>query len=49
MGKEKKETTFAFAALAMILCSAFTMIPGAFVGAKIHVMFSLSWLIAIRL
>ena len=49
MGKEKKETTFAFAALAMILCFAFIMIPGALLGAKIHVMFLLSWLIAIPL
>ena len=49
MGKEKKETTFTFAALAMIVCFAFIMIPGALLGAKIHVMFLLSWLIAIPL
>ena len=49
MGKEKKETTFAFAALAMIACFAFIMLPGALAGAKIHVMFLLSWLIAITL
>ena len=49
MGKEKKETTFAFAALAMIACFAFIMLPGALAGAKIHVMFLLSWLIAIPL
>ncbi|MCD8084040.1 MAG: sodium:proton antiporter [Clostridiales bacterium] len=49
MGKVKKETTFGFAALAMIACFAFIMIPGALLGAKIHVMFLLSWLIAIPL
>lgn len=47
--KEKKETTFSFAALAMIACFAFIMIPGAVLGAKIHVMFLLSWLIAFAL
>ncbi len=44
--KEKKETTFGFAALAMTACFAFIMIPGAVLGTKIHVMFLLSWLIA---
>lgn len=47
--KEKKETTFGFAAFAMIACFAFIMIPGAVLGAKIHVMFLLSWLIAFGL
>lgn len=46
---KKKETTFGFAALAMIACFAFIMIPGAVFGAKIHVMFLLSWLIAFGL
>ncbi len=49
MGKEKKQTTFGFAALVMITCFAFIMIPGALLGAKIHVMFLLSWLIAFPL
>ena len=47
--KQKKETTFGFAALAMIACFAFIMIPSAVLGAKIHVMFLLSWLIAFGL
>ena len=49
MGKEKKQTTFGFAAFVMIACFAFIMIPGALLGAKIHIMFLLSWLIAFPL
>lgn len=49
MSKTKKETTFGFAAFVMIACFAFIMIPGALLGAKIHVMFLLSWLIAFPL
>lgn len=49
MSKEKKPTTFGYAAFVMIACFAFIMIPGALLGAKIHIMFLLSWLIAIPL
>ena len=49
MGKEKKQTTFSFAAFVMVACFAFIMIPGALLGAKIHIMFLLSWLIAFPL
>lgn len=49
MAKEEKVTTFGFAVLVMAACFAFIMIPGALLGAKIHVMFLLSWLIAIPL
>ncbi len=47
--KQKKETTFAFAALTMIACFAFIIIPSAVLGTKIHVMFLLAWLIAFAL
>ena len=33
----------------MVACFAFIMIPGALLGAKIHIMFLLSWLIAFPL
>ncbi len=49
MGKEKKQTTFGYAAFVMIASFAFIMIPGAVLGAKIHVMFMLSWLVAFPL
>lgn len=47
--KRKKRPSFAYAALVMIACFAFIMIPAALLGVKIHVMFVLSWLIAIPL
>lgn len=47
--KSKKRPSFAYAALVMIACFAFIMIPAALLGVKIHVMFVLSWLIAIPL
>ncbi len=49
MSKEKKMPSFGYAAFVMIACFAFIMIPAAVMGAKIHVMFLLSWLIAIPL
>lgn len=49
MEKEKRSPGFGYAALVMGLCFAFIMIPAAVLGVKIHVMFMLSWLIAIPL
>ena len=49
MSKEKKNPSFAYAVFVMAVSFAFIMIPGAVFGAKIHVMFLLSWLVAIPL
>ena len=49
MEKGKRKPGFGYAALVMGLCFAFIMIPAAVLGVKIHVMFMLSWLIAIPL
>lgn len=45
----KKRPSFGYALLVMAACFAFIMIPAALFGVKIHVMFVLSWLIAIPL
>lgn len=49
MNTMKRELTFSYAAFVMGVCFAFIMIPAAVFGVKIHVMFVLSWLIAIPL
>lgn len=49
MDTVRKKPSFSYAALVMVLCFAFIMIPAALFGVKIHVMFALSWLIAIPL
>lgn len=47
--KTKKRPSFGYALFVMAACFAFIMIPAALAGVKIHVMFVLSWLIAIPL
>ena len=49
MNKEKVSPGFGYALFVMVACFAFIMIPAALLGVKIHVMFLLSWLIAIPL
>lgn len=49
MEKVKKRPEFGYALFVMAACFAFIMIPAALMGVKIHVMFVLSWLIAIPL
>lgn len=53
MAKEKervkKAPSFKYALFVMAVCFAFIMVPAALFGVKIHVMFVLSWLIAIPL
>lgn len=46
MAKEKQQPTFGYALFVMVVCFAFVMIPTIVSGAKIHVMFLLSWLLA---
>ena len=47
MEKAKIRPSFGYAATVMGICFAFIMIPAAVAGVKIHVMFMLSWLLAI--
>lgn len=49
MNKEKISPGFGYALFVMAACFAFIMIPAALLGVKIHVMFLLSWLIAVLL
>lgn len=44
--REKKAPSFGYAALVMIVCFAFVMIPTIVAGVNIRVMFLLSWLLA---
>lgn len=46
---EKRTPSLGYAAFVIIACFAFIMIPAVLLGARIHVMFVLSWLIAFPL
>lgn len=49
MNKSKQNPSFRYAAIVMVVCFAFIMIPAAVLGVRIHVMFLLSWLLAFPL
>lgn len=44
--KEKKQPTFGYALMVMVVCFAFVLIPTIFFNANIRTMFFLSWLLA---